>query len=145
MTQSIRTPENETELLQALRVKPTFRYAARRARVSKSAFADWRRDDAAFAARCNAARLEGMQEVIDELVDRGLDGDTTALIFLAKSYFRETFGDKVDHTHQGMITFAADWTLVRAAIFEVLARHPGALADVAARLDALEPGEDGNG
>jgi hypothetical protein len=140
---TIRTAEREAIILEALRTRPTYRYATRRAKISRNAFHQWRLDDPEFAANVAEARRAGMGEVEDQLIDDALHGNTTAQIFLLKSHFRDVYGDRVDHLHSGLITFAADWVLVRAAIFAALAHHPEALADVSARLDAIDALEAG--
>lgn len=139
---TIRTPEKAEIVLDALRTKPTYTFAARKARIGRPTLIQWRKDDPAFEERVQAARLDGMVAVVDKLIERGLDDDdTTALIFLAKSYFRETFGDKVDHVHRGLITFAPDWIAVREAIYDALTPYPDALGAVMARVSALGAGD----
>lgn len=138
---TIRTPEKEAAVLEALTLKPTVRYAARRARVSRSALIAWLRDDPAFAAACKDAKQSGYQEVEDELVDRALSGDTTALIFLLKSQVRETYGDRIDHTHTVNIVFDPGWITIRSALFDALLPYPDALAAVTTRLAALGAGD----
>lgn len=139
--QTIRTPEKEKAILAALRERPVYASACRKARVSRAAFNDWKRDDPAFAARVKEASDEGLDALEDALAGRGLKDDTTAAIFLLKSRRRDTYGDKIDHTHKGLILFAADWVAARTAILDALAPYPDALAAVTNRLAALGAGD----
>lgn len=93
-----RTPEKDAVILQALREKPTYASAARRARVSRQQLYVWRRDDPDFDAACIAARNEGLDALEDKLIERGMKNDTTAAIFMLKSLRRETYGDKIQHS-----------------------------------------------
>ncbi len=97
------TPEKETVILNALREKPSYAAACRKARISRQTFYRWRRDDPEFDERVIAARNEGLDALEDALATRGIKNDTTAAIFLLKSHRREVYGDKIDHTHQGRI------------------------------------------
>lgn len=136
-----RTPEKEIVILDALRQKPVYSAACRKARISNVAFHAWRRDDPAFAERVRVAREEGYDALEDALTTRAMRDDTTAAIFMLKSHRRAIYGDKVDHTHRGLITFAADWVAVREAIYEALTPYPDALAAVMGRLNALGAGD----
>ena len=94
---TIRTPEKEAILLAALREKPVFKAACRKARISKNAFHEWRRDDPAFNARVLAAREEGLDALEDAVIDDGMTGNTVAAIFMLKSHRRAIYGDRVKH------------------------------------------------
>jgi hypothetical protein len=93
--QTIRTPEKEAVILDALREHPSYNRACRKARIVKSSLWTWRRDDPAFAARCEAAREDGIDALEDALMERGTKDDTTAAIFLLKSWRRERYGDRL--------------------------------------------------
>lgn len=97
------SPEKEAVILEALETKPSYASAARKARISRTTLNRWRREDAAFDARCQQAREAGMDAIEDNLINRGLMGDTTAAIFMLKSWRRERYGDKQETTHKGQI------------------------------------------
>jgi hypothetical protein len=141
-SQTIRTSEKEEAILAALREKPVYSAACRKARVSRAAIHEWRRDDPAFADRVLVAREEGYDALEDALGERGLIDDTTAAIFMLKSHRRAVYGDRIDHNHRGLIAFASDWVVVRAAIYDALAPYPDALAAVLGRLAALGAGDE---
>jgi hypothetical protein len=139
---TIRTPEKAEVLLAALRERPVYGAACRKARISRNAFNEWRRDDPEFNRRVLAARDEGDDAIEDALATRALKDDTTAAIFLMKSRRRETYGDRIDHTHRGMITFDPEWIAIRSAILDVLAPHPEILNQLVGRLAALGAGDE---
>jgi hypothetical protein len=132
--QTIRTPEKEAAILEALRDRPVFAAACRKARVSKAAFFDWRRDDPEFDKRVLAAREEGLDALEDALASRGLKDDTTAAIFMLKSLRRELYGDKVDHTVAVSLTTTPEWVAFRTALLAVLDRYPQVKAEVIAEM-----------
>jgi hypothetical protein len=68
---TIRTPEKEERILCALRERPVFSYACKKARIAKSAFYAWRHDDALFDQAVEDARQEGLDALEDALMDRG--------------------------------------------------------------------------
>jgi hypothetical protein len=88
------TPEKEQQVLDALREKPMYTSAARKARVTRQTLYNWRMANPDFAERCEQARAEGFDALEDALVTRGLKSDTTAAIFLLKSWRPERYGDK---------------------------------------------------
>lgn len=132
--QTIRTDEKEEAILAALREKPVYAAACRRARVSRAAFHEWRREDPAFAERVRVAREEGYDALEDALGERGLKDDTTAAIFMLKSHRREVYGDKIDHRHDFAFLSNPMWLALRAAIFEALSAFPEAEAAVMSKL-----------
>lgn len=134
MTRTIRTPEKEKAILEALREKPIYAAACRKARVSKVAFFEWRRDDPEFDKRVLAAREQGLDAIEDALSTRGLKDDTTAAIFLLKSLRREIYGDKVEHRHEVRLTAAPEWIAFRTALLSVLDRYPEVKAEVIMRM-----------
>lgn len=99
--QTIRTPEKEIALVAALHERPSYLSACRKARISRAAFYDWKRDDPEFSERIEAARGIGLDALEDALITRGLKNDTTAAIFMLKSHRREIYGDKVTNEHTG--------------------------------------------
>jgi hypothetical protein len=139
---TIRTPEKEAIILEALRERPVYVFACRKARIGRPAFHQWRRDDPEFAERVKNAREEGYDAIEDALNSRALKDDTVAGIFMLKSHRREVYGDKIEHTHSGLITFAPDWIAVREALLDALAPYPDALDAVIGRLAALGPGDE---
>lgn len=134
---TIRTPEKEALLLDALRDRPVYAAACRKARISKQAFSEWRRDDPAFDRRVKAAREEGLDAIEDALSRRGLKDDTTAAIFLLKSLRREIYGDKVDHRVTVSLVTAPEWIAFRTALLDVLDGYPEVKAEVIARMRVL--------
>lgn len=135
--QTIRTPEKEAVILAALREKPVYVAACRKARISKSAFLDWRRNDPVFDQRVIAAREQGLDALEDALNTRGLKDDTTAAIFMLKSLRREIYGDRVNHQHTVAIETTPEWIVFRAALFEVLDRYPEVKAEVMEQMQRL--------
>lgn len=93
--QSVRTPEKEAAILGFLREHPSYARAARKARIARSSLSAWRSDDPGFAVRCEAARVEGIDAVEDSLMERATKDDTTAAIFLLKTWRRERYGDRL--------------------------------------------------
>ena len=139
---TIRTPEKEDAILEALRERPVYAQACRKARVSKVAFYAWRRDDPDFDRRVVAAREEGLDALEDALASRGLKDDTTAAIFLLKSLRREVFGDKVEHTHRVSLVTTPEWIAFRTALLETLDRYPDVKSEVVARMAELVGGDE---
>lgn len=95
------TPEKVETILAALREKPSFAAACRKARISRPTFYTWRRTYPDFEAKVLEARAQGLDALEDALVDRGLKTDTTAAIFLLKSHRREIYGDRSTLEHTG--------------------------------------------
>ncbi len=93
-----RSPEKDEQIFAALRERPTFASAARRARIARTTLTRWRKEDPEFDAACLAAREEGLDALEDSLMQRAMKNDTTAAIFLLKSLRREIYGDRVAHT-----------------------------------------------
>lgn len=99
---TIRTPEKEQAILDALELHPSKTRACRSARVSRQRFYEWCKDDAEFADRVEAAREKGIDALEDALFRDAIDGhNTTAAIFMLKSWRRERYGDKSEITHMG--------------------------------------------
>jgi hypothetical protein len=88
------TPEKEAVVLDALREKPVYNAAARKARVTRQTLHNWRKADPGFAERCEQARADGFDAVEDALITRAVKDDTTAAIFMLKSWRPERYGDK---------------------------------------------------
>lgn len=89
------TPEKEQAVLDALRERPSFAAACRKAHISRRTFYNWREQFPEFNAAVLKAREEGLDALEDALVDRGQKHDTTAAIFLLKSHRRAVYGEKV--------------------------------------------------
>jgi hypothetical protein len=100
---TIRTPEKRQAILAALRERPSFSAACRKAKISRFAFYSWRHDEPEFDADVLTAREEGLDALEDALVTRGLKNDTTAAIFMLKSHRREVYGDRQQIEHSGEI------------------------------------------
>jgi hypothetical protein len=107
--ETIRTPEKEIALTEALREKPSVRLACRRARISRNAYYDWIHADPAFKARMDAAKEQGCDALEDALVDRALKTDTTAAIFLLKAHRPETYRDTHAVTHEGGLVIRVEY------------------------------------
>jgi hypothetical protein len=97
------SPEKEEAILTALRAKPTFEAACRAVRITRTTLNRWRKENPEFEARVQAAREEGFDRVEDCLVERAIEGDTTAAIFMLKSWRRSRYGDKIAHEHAGSL------------------------------------------
>jgi alpha-beta hydrolase superfamily lysophospholipase len=93
-----RSPEKDAVILAALRERPTFASAARKARISRTTLTDWRRSDPDFNAACLAAREEGIDALEDSMLDRAMKTDTTAGIFMLKSLRPHIYRERVEHT-----------------------------------------------
>lgn len=91
---TIRTVQREEILLAALRDRPVFSYACRKARVSKVAFYEWKRDDPLFAQAVEDAWNYGLDAIEDALAERAIESDTQAGMFLLKTRRRAIYGDK---------------------------------------------------
>jgi transposase-like protein len=61
------TPENKARVVNALREGATFKIAAALIGISDRTLRDWRKDDPAFAAMCEAAQAEDMAETMATL------------------------------------------------------------------------------
>ncbi|MDP9359357.1 MAG: hypothetical protein M3R02_29540 [Chloroflexota bacterium] len=107
---TVRTPEKEQRILDALIERPSVAAACRRARIARSTYYLWRGDDPAFAARADAAIETGLDRIEDALVERAVKHDTTAAIFLLKTRRREVYGDRTEATvtHKGEVTHTYD-------------------------------------
>lgn len=134
---TIRTPEKEAIIISALEERPIFSAACRKAKISRMAFAAWRKDDPDFNKRVIAAREKGLDALEDALATRGLKNDTTAAIFMLKSLRREIYGDKVQHTHEVALATAPEWISFRTALLDVLDRYPEVKAEVIAHMAAI--------
>ena len=95
---SKRSPEKDLVILEALRDTPTFTYAAKKARITRGTLQEWRKEDPEFAAACEQARDEGMSALEDALIERGLDTDTTAAIFMLKGWRAQRYRERIEHT-----------------------------------------------
>lgn len=105
--QTIRTPEKEQAILDALRLHPSKTRACRSARVGRQSFYDWLNADPNFKKRVEAAQEIGIDAVEDALFKGAMDkDDTTAQIFTLKSFRRERYGDRqaVDMNVNGSLT-----------------------------------------
>jgi hypothetical protein len=91
---TIRTPEKEAKLLDALRERPVLTSALKRARIGRRTYYEWRDADPLFAQAVKDAIEEGLDALEDALIERGLANDTTAAIFMLKSRRRDIYGDK---------------------------------------------------
>lgn len=92
---TIRTPEKEQAILNALELHPSKTRACRTARVGRVTFYEWCKDDPDFAAKVETAREHGIDAIEDALMKDAVEGNnTTAAIFLLKSFRRERYGDR---------------------------------------------------
>lgn len=91
---SKRSAKREELILNALRVWPVLTKAAEDAGIAFITLQRWMREDPEFADAVEAARKEGGHVLEDELVNRATSGDTTALIFALKAWYRSKYGDK---------------------------------------------------
>lgn len=98
---TIRTPEKEQVILDALSLHPSKSRACRTARVPRQRFYEWCHDDPDFKARVDAAQQRGIDAVEDALFADALNHDTTAAIFTLKSWRPERYSDKLRHEHTG--------------------------------------------
>ena len=93
--ETIRTPEKRKQVLDALELHPSKTRACRSARIGRQSFYDWVKDDPDFAADVQAAREKGIDAVEDALFKDAIEGhNTTAAIFMLKSWRRERYGDR---------------------------------------------------
>ena len=95
------SPEKAEIILEALREKPTYSSAARKARINRRTLNRWRNADPDFNQACIDARNEGLDALEDKLIERGMKNDTTAGIFMLKSLRREIYGDKQEISGPG--------------------------------------------
>jgi hypothetical protein len=93
--------EKEEAILEALREHPSLPRAARKTRISRTTLNRWRNEMPEFEAKVQAAREEGIDAVEDRLMTDAIDGNTTAQIFILKSWRRAKYGDKIAHEHTG--------------------------------------------
>lgn len=107
---TVRTPEKEQRILDALIERPSVAAACRRARIARSSYYLWRADDPGFAARADVAIETGLDRIEDALVERAVKHDTTAAIFLLKTRRRAVYGDRTEATvtHRGEVTHTHD-------------------------------------
>lgn len=104
---TIRTPEKRQAVLDALRLHPSITRACKSARISRNAFYEWRNDDPDFATEIEASREKGIDALEDSLFRDAIEGhNTTAAIFMLKSWRRERYGDRqhVDLNTTGSIS-----------------------------------------
>lgn len=100
--ETVRTPEKERAVLDALELHPSKSRACRTARIGRATFYQWVRDDSDFAAKVEVAREKGIDALEDALFKDAIDGhNTTAAIFMLKSWRRERYGDKAEVKHSG--------------------------------------------
>ena len=112
--QTIRTPEKEKAILDALELHPSKSRACRSARIGRNAFYEWCKDDPEFAAKIEAAREKGIDALEDALFKDAIEGhNTTAAIFMLKSWRRERYGDKSEVKHSGDADHPVSIRLVR--------------------------------
>jgi hypothetical protein len=102
------TSEKEQAVLDALRERPTYVYAARKARIHRRTLYRWRMANPDFDARVQAAKNEGFDALEDAMVDRGMKDDTTAAIFMLKAWrperYRETHNLNVSGNVSATVT-----------------------------------------
>jgi hypothetical protein len=92
----IRTPGRRKALLKALRKGHGFHSAAIACGISYRAFAQWRAEDAQFAAECDDARDFCADTVEHELYRQAMvDHNTVAAIFYLKGHRPEVFNRKM--------------------------------------------------
>lgn len=90
-----RSAKREAIILDSLREWPTYKHACDNAGISYPTLVRWRVDDPDFDRAVTVARDQGGHVLEDELVKRATTGgDTTALIFALKSWYRDRYGDK---------------------------------------------------
>lgn len=95
------TPEKRDVILDALANNPSLGSAARKGRISRRTLWMWRRDNPDFAAECEAAREQGFEALEDALIARGQKSDTTAAIFMLKSWRPDRYRETTRHEHTG--------------------------------------------
>lgn len=98
---TVRTPEKEQAILDALTLHPSKTRACRSAKLSRQAFYEWCRDDRDFAARVAAAQEIGIDAVEDTLFSSAMRDDTTAAIFTLKSWRPERYRETTRHELTG--------------------------------------------
>lgn len=102
-----RTPEKDEAILAALRLHPSKSRACRTAKVPRQTFYDWLAADPDFKARVAVAQAIGIDAIEDSLLTDAVDHNTTAAIFALKTWRKERYGDKLEHTgkDEGPIEF----------------------------------------
>jgi len=102
---TLRTPEKEAAVLDALRVKGNASRALTSVKLSRSTWYQWLHDDPALMAAHKEAFTVGRENradrAEDKLGDKVEEGDVTAIIFTLKTLRREIYGDKSVHELTG--------------------------------------------
>lgn len=91
------TPALAERLYVALEQNPRTLAACKKVRISMHAFYQWQRRYPEFKALMDEARYSGFGAVEDALIGRATRNDTTAAIFLLKSWRRERYGEQPKH------------------------------------------------
>ena len=93
---TVRTPEKEARFLEALTAGASVRAAAYAAGIARSVAYEWRREDAGFHERWDAAIEEGTDALEDAARERAIAVSDTLLIFLLKARRPEKYRDRYD-------------------------------------------------
>lgn len=82
-------------LVESLEKNPRVILACKRAKISVGTFHNWYRRWPEFAALVDEAQASGVAQIEDRLFQKGMAGDTIALIFLMKKWKPERYEDTV--------------------------------------------------
>jgi hypothetical protein len=99
-----RTPEKEAKVLRRLALGYSVSSACQFARIGRTSYYQWRKDDPAFALAADAAIEEGTDRLEDEAMRRAMqrkEPSDTLLIFLLKGRRPEKFRDNATVRHEG--------------------------------------------
>lgn len=101
---SKRSPEKDQAIFDALRERPTYSHAARKAHISRTTLNEWRAADPDFARAVEQARHDGMEALEDRAVDRAYKESDTLMIFLLKGWRPDRYRERTDVNVSGNVT-----------------------------------------
>jgi hypothetical protein len=108
------TPSKKAELLELIRAGITITGACRRAKVGKSTFYEWEREDPTFKAEVAEAYEDGTDYLEDVMTERAVSRDTTALIVQLKARRPAKYREKYEVAGNISGTLRIEWGSVGA-------------------------------
>lgn len=111
-----RSAKKDEEIIELLRRGYSMTGACRAVGISRTTFAEWRKEDPAFAAAVEEAyRVDGTEYLEDVARGRAEENSDTLLIFLLKARNPEKYRERAETRHVGDEEQPVSITLVRGS------------------------------
>lgn len=98
---TVRTDEATTAIQAKLSSGLSISAACKAAKIGRSTYYDWLKDDAEFADLVANAIEEGTDKLEDSSVRQALQGNTSLMVLLLKSRRPEKYKDRTEQQHTG--------------------------------------------